>query len=93
MVSSFLIDFVDILLSDIKMLFQKLRKPNDAKESWDKKNCHSENKDWQSIYLNPSLFKDVKFPMVSGISSSSLCCRSNVVRTVQFPMSAGRCSK
>ena len=37
MVSSFLIDFVDILLSDIKMLFQKLRKPNDAKESWDKK--------------------------------------------------------
>lgn len=39
------------------------------------------------IYLKPSLVRDFKFPIDSGISNNSLCWRSKELICTQFPIS------
>ena len=45
------------------------------------------------LYLNPSRAKLTKLPIVSGISSKSLCCKSNALKFLHIPISSGKCSK
>jgi len=44
-------------------------------------------------YLRPILVKAFKLPIDSGMSMSSLCCRSRVDSWIQLPISLGKCSK
>lgn len=41
------------------------------------------------LYRKPSRAKLTRFPIVSGISSRSLCCKSRALRFLQLPISIG----
>ena len=38
-------------------------------------------------HLNPSLIRDFKLPIDSGMSNNSLCCKSSEFNCTQFPIS------